>query len=151
MNYVQYLRQYVGHNPILTAGTGILVFNKNNELLLQLRADYNLWSLPGGSMELGESFEETAKRELFEETGLIANKLKMINVLSGKETFRIYPNGDQLYDITAVYEVTDFIGELKIDGNETKQLKWFKINELPEDMTPMSKTYLNKIKHLYVK
>lgn len=34
MGYIQYLRQYVGHNPILTAGTGLLVFNEKNEVLM---------------------------------------------------------------------------------------------------------------------
>ena len=150
MNYVEYLRKYVGNKPILTAGAVLLVFNKNHELLLQLRSDYNMWGMPGGSMELGETFEETAKRELKEETCLIAEKLKLIDILSGKETFRIYPNGDQLYDITAIFEVTKYSGNLKIDNVESKELKWFKINELPENnMTDITKVYWNKVKNLY--
>ena len=60
MSYIKDLRKYVGHEPILTAGVGLLVFNNENEILMQLRTDYNQWGFPGGSMELGESFEETA-------------------------------------------------------------------------------------------
>lgn len=97
----------------------------------------------------GETFEETAKRELKEETGLVAEELKMIDVLSGKETFRTYPNGDQLYDITAIYEVTKFSGELKEDGVETKELRWFSLDKLPENISPMLKNDWNRVKKRY--
>ena len=146
MNYIQYLRQYVGNNPILTAGTALFVFNENKELLLQLRSDFNLWGVIGGCMELGESFEEVAKRELKEELGLEIEELKMIDVISGKETFRTYPNGDKLYDITAIYEVRKFSGELRINDDESKELKWFKLSELPSNITVMMKSYLKNNK-----
>ena len=70
MGYISDLRKYIGHQPILTAGVGLFVFNVENKVLMQLRTDYNLWGFPGGTMELGESFEEVAIRELKEETNL---------------------------------------------------------------------------------
>ncbi|OKP87763.1 hypothetical protein A3844_10175 [Paenibacillus helianthi] len=48
--------------------------------LLQRRTDNGLWGLPGGSLELGETLPEVAKRELLEETGLIANSLTLFDV-----------------------------------------------------------------------
>ena len=77
MGYISDLRKYVGHQPIITAGVGLLVFNKENKVLMQLRTDYNAWDFPGGAMELGESFEEVAKRELKEETNLEIDELKL--------------------------------------------------------------------------
>lgn len=144
MNYIKFLRQYVGHDPILTAGVGLFVFNENKQVLMQFRTDYNQWGFPGGAMELGESFEETAKRELKEETNLEACELKMVKVLSGKDTYREYPNGDKLYDITAIFVVKSYKGDLKINDNESKRLEWFDINKLPDNITNHTRNYLEK-------
>ena len=59
MGYIQYLRKYVGHSPILTGGAIICVFNKKGEILMELRSDDNTWGFPGGSMELGERRDGT--------------------------------------------------------------------------------------------
>lgn len=92
MGYVKDLRKYVGHNPILTAGSVLLVYNEKNQVLMQHRTDFNAWGLPGGAMELGETFEETAKRELKEETNLDIDELFFLKIFSGKGTYREYPN-----------------------------------------------------------
>lgn len=144
MSYIKFLRQYVGHEPILTAGVGLFVFNENKQVLMQLRTDYNQWGFPGSAMELGESFEETVKRELKEETNLDIIESKMIKVLSGKDTYREYPNGDKLYDITAIFVITNYNGTLKVNDNESKKLEWFSIDDLPKNITSHTKNYLEK-------
>ena len=148
MGYVKYLRQYVGHEPILTAGVGLLVFNEREEVLMQLRADYNQYGFPGGAMELGESFEQTAFRELREETNLEIVDLKMLKIVSGKDTYREYPNGDKLYDITAIYVVTKYNGELMINDNESKKLSWFSIDKIPDNINEHTRNDLEKFGNL---
>ena len=93
MGYIMNLRKYVGHEALIGVGATTLVFNDKNEFLLNLRTDTNTWGIPGGAMELNETIEETAIRELKEETGISADKLELVSVLSGKDYYFEYPNG----------------------------------------------------------
>lgn len=86
----------------------------------------------GGLMELGESTEDVARREVLEETGLIVGELSLINVYSGKEQFIVAANGDQFYVVTTAYSTTDVKGELVVDEEESIQCSYFHRNELPE-------------------
>lgn len=83
MEYFRYLRQYVGHKPIILPGSVVIILNDQDEVLLQKRHN-GTWGLPGGLMDLGESFEEVAKREVFEETGLKVDNLNLLNVYSAQ-------------------------------------------------------------------
>ncbi|SDT24201.1 NUDIX domain-containing protein [Paenibacillaceae bacterium GAS479] len=103
MGYILDLRQIVGSRPLIMAGACMIVVNKQNEILLQLREDNGLWGLLGGSLEPGESMEEVARRELFEETGLHAGNITLFNVFSGKELYYQYPHGDEVYNVVAAY------------------------------------------------
>lgn len=151
-NYIGDIRKYVGHKPLLTIGAWLLVINENNEVLMQLRSDFNSWDFPGGTMELGETIEDVARRELKEETNLELDELKIIDVFSGKDTYRKYPNGDELYVVSVLCEIRKFHGNLKINDNESKILKWFSINEIPENLSPVTKKFIDKIRsHFYEK
>ncbi|WP_405454173.1 NUDIX hydrolase [Paenibacillus sp. HJGM_3] len=108
MGYILDLRKVVGTRPLIMAGACVLVFNNENQLLLQCRTDTLDWGTIGGSMEPGESFEETAKRELFEEAGLKARSLEFINIYSGQDMYYKYRflRGMDVANTTTLSEIT---------------------------------------------
>lgn len=134
--YIMWLRSFVGHKPILQCGAGVIVENKEGEILLIKRTDNGCWGYAGGSVELGEKVEATACRELLEETGLIADELELFSVFSGEDTHYTYPNGDEVHNIDIVYICKSFHGELKPDADEALEAKFFNISELPENISP---------------
>ncbi|UTI86390.1 NUDIX hydrolase [Mammaliicoccus sciuri] len=136
MDYISSLRDKVGHAPVILVGALVLIFNKDKQVLLQLRSDNESWGLPGGTMELGESFEEGATREVYEETNLEIQNLKFITNFSGKDYHMVYPNGDQAYTVTALFESEEYEGELSADIKETQNLKFFDIDKLPQNISP---------------
>lgn len=145
MSYIMDLRRYIGHDPVIGIGATTLVFNNNNELLLNLRTDTNTWGIPGGSMELYETIEETAIRELKEEAGIEAKDLKLLGVLSGKEYYFEYPNGDKMCTVIVLFKVENYNGKITINDEESKELKFFSLNNLPK-MESRAMNIINKIK-----
>lgn len=136
MGYIMDLRKIVGSRPLIMTGACVILVNSNNELLLQLRKDNNCWGLAGGSMEIGESLEQVAKRELHEETGLTANILSLFNVYSGEDFYYKYPHGDEVYNVVTAYICRDYEGILRRDENEVEELKFFKFTEIPSNISP---------------
>ncbi len=135
MGYVENIRKYVGHKPIFFCGCGVLIFNQKGEVLLQKRSDDGLWGNPGGAMELGETIYDTIIRETKEETNLDLNPddLKIFKIYSGKEGHHIYPNGDEAYIVSIMFETNTYSGNIKLD-EESLDLKFFKIEEIPDNL-----------------
>ncbi|TDQ37209.1 NUDIX hydrolase [Aureibacillus halotolerans] len=134
MGYISELRKQVGSIPLIMVGACIIVEDSENKVLLQLRSDNHRWGLPGGSLELGESLEACAKRELYEETGLVAKQLTLIHVFSGQDLYYRYPHGDEVYNVVAAYSCRRFDGTLAVDGKEGRALSFYPKDELPIEL-----------------
>lgn len=150
MSYIMDLRKAVGHRPILQVGASVIVVDNCGRILLQLRSDNNTWGYAGGSVEIDEKVEDTAKRELYEETGLIAKQLSLLGVFSGKELHNIYPNGDEVSNIDIVFICKNYEGNLKCQSGEVENLKFFDISNLPNNIfkpnIPAIEEYITKHK-----
>lgn len=131
MDYIRHLRSMVGHEKVLMVVAGALVFNEKNQLLLQLRTDSESWGLPGGFMELDESVQETARREVFEETGLILNEMELFGIYSGPHKHRVFENGDQAAIVEICFICRSYEGELVKDNEESYNNHFFGLDDLP--------------------
>ncbi|MCR4637705.1 NUDIX hydrolase [Ruminococcus sp.] len=137
MGYILELRKTLGSRPVIMAGAGVILLNDKNEILLGRRTDNGYWDYPAGSMELGESFEECARREVLEETGLTCEKLEYLMDISGEDTFYEYPNGDKVYLAVIIYLCRDFTGDMKVQAEEAFEQRFFPIDQLPENTPPL--------------
>lgn len=134
-NYIMDLRKVVGHAPLLQCAGSVIIENEKGEILLGKRTDNHKWGYAGGSIELNETVEECAKRELFEEMGLIADELEFFMVNSGPEVHYIYPNGDEVYNVEIIYLCRKYHGTLKRQEEEVEELCFFALADIPAEIS----------------
>ena len=133
MGYIEDMRNLVGNHPLILIGSHAIILNEKDEVL-PLRTDFNRWSIIGGALEYNETLEDALKREVFEETGLIIKNPELFRTYSGPDFFQIYPNGDQVNGVLVVYICREFHGELVCDQSESKELRFFPLDELPSNL-----------------
>ena len=73
---------------------------------------------------------------MLEEAGLVAHKLVLIGVFSGKDHLWTYPNGDQVSVTLVAYICCDFSGALLPQEDEVMALQWFDVDDLPTEISP---------------
>lgn len=106
----------------LEISSGGVVYNRHLDKFLLIKDSYNRWALPKGKIEPGEKPEETAVREIGEETGIFNSQiLKFIGKI--KYFYRIHnqPMFKIVYNFLLVTEKE----ELNPHKTETKGAAWF--------------------------
>lgn len=119
-------------------GFGVMILNDQKQLLLGKRHEdptkadsefkvSNCWTMPGGKLNFGESFEEGATREAIEETGIKIFSPKVIAVNQDMN--------QHAHFITVGLFCDKFEGEAKVmEPEEITEWKWFNLNDLPENI-----------------
>ena len=126
-------------------GCSILVQDRDRFLLVKRGKEpyKGFWSLPGGAQELGETLEECAKRELMEETGLMADEVRFAAVRD-----RITRNSEG--EITHHYVLATFLaiaysGEASA-SDDAEELGWFTADEIGDlETTPGALEFIKSL------
>lgn len=134
MDYIQHLRSMVGNEKVIMVVSGAFVFDKENRVLMQKRSDNGQWGFPGGFMDLGESVQDTARREVYEETGLKLEELELFGIYSGPQYDKTFSNGDQVSLVLISFVCKRYSGEFVESNEESIQNKFYSLKELPENI-----------------
>ena len=145
------------NDKVIRGGCGVIVLNDEKKILLGLRnsdeelADSELheegtWTMPGGNIEYGETFEEAGAREAMEEAGIKVGDLEVICVQTDKNEYAHYISVGMLAHIVE--------GEPKpMEPDVILKWEWFDINDLPKNIfSPSKKTIDCYLSHkFYIK
>lgn len=135
LDYIKNMRKRIGHDSLLISTVGVIII-KNNKILLQKRADNNMWAIHGGSINLGESFIEGLERELKEELNISPINPILYGIFSGENMHYVYPNQDEAYFANHIFFCKDFEGEIKFNDYEVSEIKCFDTDKLPDHIHP---------------
>lgn len=127
----------------LKAAVAVIILNEQNQVLLQKRADVGFWGIPSGHIEIGETVAEAAIREVKEEANLDIEIKKLIGVYSDPYTQVFeYPNGQTVHFITTCFLAEITGGELQWHSDESLEIKFFGLQNLPQDLLKMHPRWL---------
>lgn len=112
-------------------GIGVIIQNEEGHILIGKRMGSHApyYSIPGGHLELGETFEEAAKKEVFEETGLIIANPRVICVTNNLRTFK--QEGKHYISVTLWTDTYKGTPELK-EPTKCESWGWYEPKILPQ-------------------
>ena len=137
MGYISELRKYVGHSPIMATSIMCIIYDREKGILFEKSADFGVWCVPGGALEIGESLEEGLKREVKEETGVEIEIIDLLGICD-----HIVPN-EEVHWVSPSYLCKITKGEPTImEPTKHADMKWFSLEQLPQNLTITTKNAL---------
>jgi 8-oxo-dGTP pyrophosphatase MutT (NUDIX family) len=125
--FVAELRQFIGHRPLwLSVAIGV-VLDGEGRVLLHRRSDTGRWSLPGGIIDPEEQPADAVVREVWEETGVLAQPELLTSLsVSGRVS---YPNGDQVQYLELTFRCRAVGGQARVNDSESLEVSWHPIGD----------------------
>jgi ADP-ribose pyrophosphatase YjhB (NUDIX family) len=121
----------------------VALFNSEGNILLLRRKDNDKWTMPGGTLDFGESMTDCAIREVREETGLQIRVTGLIGTYTDPHILIEYSDGEVRQEFTLVYAAEIESGELKID-DESKEYRWLPLSAAVE--LPLAESQKRRLK-----
>jgi ADP-ribose pyrophosphatase YjhB (NUDIX family) len=109
--------------------TSAIVTNVEGEILLHHRTDNNLWGLPGGTMDAGESIAQCVVREVKEETGLDVEPEYLLGIYSNPNHVVSYSDGEVRQQFSICFYCRLLGGEIKV-SDESHEVGFFSLTEI---------------------
>jgi len=129
-------------NIEIRTGASAIISNEENEILLEKRKDCNLWGIPGGRLEPGESIVDACTREFLEETGLKIDIVGLVGIYTGpKKGFLLREYPDALVQVIDIVLRGERVSGELIVSDESYELHYFSQNDLPA-MVPNTEVIL---------
>jgi len=116
-------------------GVGVVVLGRKGVLLVRRHKEpgKGLWSVPGGAVEVGESQENTAVREVLEETSV---KCEIVRLLSTADVIISDSENKIEYHFLLNHYLARALTEETHSEVPEAEVKWFNPFDLPEDEMP---------------
>lgn len=104
--------------------------NLQGQILLVHKTDNDLWALPGGGHEAGESIADTAVRETLEETGVDIEVTGIVGLYTNPDHVIEYDDGEIRQQFSICFRANTLGGTAHEDGTETKEVRWVNAKDL---------------------
>lgn len=132
-----------GANSVVPSVT-VVVRNEAGQILLIHKTDNNLWALPGGGHDVGESITDTAVREVREETGIATEIVRLVGTYTNPNHVMAYDDGEVRQQFSLCFEGRIVEGVAREDGTETKAVRWIHPSQLDTlNMHPSMRTRID--------
>ena len=130
-------------NSLVPAASAVITDNEG-KILLHRRSDNDLWALPGGTMEIGESISETVVREVKEETGLDVVIERLVGIYTKPKHLVAFSDGEVRQEFSICFACRTVGGNVTI-SDESLEASFF----APEEMSrlAMHESIRLRIKH----
>jgi ADP-ribose pyrophosphatase YjhB (NUDIX family) len=126
---ILYGERIAKQGKILVGCSAVIFDQTRQKVLLTRRADNQLWCLPGGQMEAGESAAETCVREVKEEIGLSVEVRRLVGIYTNPNRLVEYADGNKFHLVSLTFEAVVVGGDLAV-SNETTEFGYFSLPDI---------------------